>query len=103
MSYISFQNNQYRKHQRGSNTKTSKGFWTDHISSYFVQLAMPYIENSLAFLFITEIETCVFPDIWKIPRIVPIFNDDDKTNKSNYRPISVLIVLSRIFEKLMYN
>ena len=30
--------------------KTSKGFGTDTISSYFLKLAMPYIENSLAYI-----------------------------------------------------
>ena len=41
--------------------------------------------------------------MWKIARIAPIFEDGDKTDKSNYRPIWVLPVLSRIFEKLAYN
>ena len=85
------------------NVKASKGFGIDHLSSYFIKQAIPYIENSLAFIFNTSIETSVFPDMWKIARITPIFKDGNKTNKSNYRPISVLPVLSRIFEKLVYN
>ena len=83
--------------------KASKDFGIDHLSSYFIKQAIPYIENSLAFIFNTSIETSVFPDMWKIARITPIFKDSDKTDKSNYRPIWVLPVLSRVFQKLVYN
>ena len=62
---------------------------------------MPFIENSLVFILNTSIETSMFPDVWKIARITTIFKDGKKTDKSNYRPISVLPVLSRIFEMLI--
>ena len=62
---------------------------------------MPFIEDSLVYLFNTSLETSQFPDPWKIAR-VPIFKDGDKTEKSNYRPISVLPVVSRLFEKLVF-
>ena len=64
-------------------------------------LALPFIGNSLAVLFNTSIETGQFPDSWKVARVTPIFKDLEKTNKSNYRPISVLLVISRLFEKLV--
>ena len=74
--------------------KTAKSFGTDNISSYFLKLALPFIENSLAFLFNTSIETSRFPDSWKVARVTPIFKDGDKAEKSNYRPISVLPVIT---------
>ena len=81
--------------------KTAKSFGTDNISSYFLKLALPFIENLLAFLFNTSIETSHFPYSWKVVRVTPIFKDGDRTEKSNYRPISGLPVISRLFEKLM--
>ena len=39
----------------------------------------------------------------KIAKVVPIFKSGDKKDPSNYRPISVLPALSKIFEKLVYN
>ena len=36
-------------------------------------------------------------------RVTPIFKEGEKSSKVNYRPISVLPVVSRIFEKLVYN
>ena len=66
-----------------------------------MKLALPYIENSLAILFNTSIKTSIFPDAWKLVRVTPIFKDGDKDDKSNYRPISVLPAISRLFEKLI--
>ena len=81
----------------------AKSSEVDNISSHFLTLALPYIEDSLAFLFKTYIETSQFPDLWKVARIIPIFKEGDKTEKSNYRPISVLPVISKLFEKLVFN
>ena len=64
--------------------KATKSFGIDHISSYFLKLADPYFENFLPFfIFNTSLETSVFPDIWKVARVTPIFKDGDKTDKSN--------------------
>ena len=67
-----------------------------------MKLALPFIENSLAVLLNTSIETSQVLDSWKVARVTPIFKDGDKTDKSNYRPISVLPVISRLFEKLVF-
>ena len=83
--------------------KTAKSFGIDNISCYFLKLALPFIENSLAFLFNTSIETSQFPDSWTVARVTPIFKNRDRTEKSNYRPISVLPVISRLFEKLVFD
>ena len=64
---------------------------------------MPFIKYSLVFLFNTSLETSQFPDPWKIARVSPIFKDGDKTEKFNYRSISVLPVISRLFEELVFN
>ena len=82
---------------------TSKSFGTDTISSYFLKMALPFLENSIAMLFNTSLETGIFPDIWKISRVAPIYKEGDKSEKSNYRPISVLPVISRLFERLVYD
>ena len=54
-------------------------------------------------LFNTSLETSIFPDIWKIARVAPIYKEGDNSEKTNYRPISVLPVISRLFERLIYN
>ena len=45
----------------------------------------------------------VFPDIWKLAGVTPIYKSDPKTDLNNYRPISVIPVLSRILERLTHD
>jgi len=44
-----------------------------------------------------------FPVLWEISRVAPIYKEGDKSEKSNYRPISVLPVISRLVERLVYD
>lgn len=44
----------------------------------------------------------VFPDLLKNAKVEPIFKNGDNLSINNYRPISVLPVLSKILEKLMH-
>ena len=56
-------------------------------------------------MYITNLsfQTGVFPRELKITNIVPIFKAGDEMVFTNYRPVSVLPVFSKILERLMYN
>ena len=43
-----------------------------------------------------------FLDSWKVARVAPTYKDGPTDDGSNYRPIYVLPVVARIFEKLIY-
>lgn len=60
---------------------------------------LPYLLH----LFNICLETGVFPDIFKLAVIKPIFKGGDAQMQSNYRPISILPFLSKILEKLIYS
>ena len=45
----------------------------------------------------------VFPDSLNIPSITPAHKEDEPTVKENYRPVSVLSLLSKVFERLIYD
>ena len=47
------------------------------------------------------IHDCIFPDKLKLADIAPLHKKDDKTDKKNYRPISILPAVSKIFERIM--
>ena len=47
-------------------------------------------------------ETGVFPELMKIAEVVPLYKGGDKSQETNYRPISLLTTLSKILEKVMY-
>ena len=56
----------------------------------------------ISILFNNMIEQGVFPDVLKISRVTPVFKKDDPERMNNYRPISNLNNLNKIFEKLLY-
>ena len=43
-----------------------------------------------------------YPGKLKLVKVVPVYKNDDATDPNNYRPISLLSILNRIFEKLVY-
>ena len=50
-----------------------------------------------------SIEKGCFPDDLKLAEVSPIFKKKDNLNKANYRPVSVLSHVSKVFERIMYN
>ena len=57
----------------------------------------------LTYLINTSFSEGIFPSELKLARVVPIFKAGDPTEITNYRPISVLTLFSKVFEKIMYN
>ena len=64
-----------------------------------VSILSPYLEEIFNF----SIKTGVFPNEFKIGKVTPIFKSGEKEDLNNYRPISVLPTIARVFEKLLYN
>ena len=52
--------------------------------------------------FNNSIKNGTFPNNQKYADVSPIFKNEDKLDKSNYRPVSILVALSKIFERLLY-
>ena len=67
-----------------------------------LKLARSVISLPLAEIFNQSILTGIYPAKFKLAKIVPVFKDDDETLPENYRPISLLSIYNRIFEKLIY-
>ena len=56
----------------------------------------------VADFFNVSVRNHVFLEVIYLTRIVPIFKSGDNTNPKNYRPISVLNFITKLFEKLMH-
>ena len=74
----------------------------DKVSNKLLKIAAPYIYKSLADIFNLSIQTSTFPKQWKVAVVLPLHKSgvDDEVN--NYRPISFLSTIARLFERLMY-
>ena len=53
-------------------------------------------------IFNLAISTGVYPTNLKIAKVIPIFKKGDPTSVNNYRPISILSTINKIFEKILY-
>ena len=71
-------------------------FLTEHLKT------AEHIAPSLTDIFNFSIETKVFPDDLKVGKVAPVYKSGDKDDLNNYRPISVLPTVARVFEKILY-
>ena len=61
------------------------------------------IVSGLVIIFNKLLEEGRFPELLKIAKVIPIFKSEERTDPSNYRPISLLSVFDKLLGKLMYN
>ena len=66
-------------------------------------MACNIIAPSLTKIFIRSINTGIFPTEWKLARVTPIFKKGKRDDPNNYRPISVIPTVAKIFEKIAYD
>ena len=78
--------------------KDSAAGW-DELRSNMIKHVKQDIKLPLAHICNLSFGTGVFPSDLKIANVVPIFKSNDKMIFSNYRPVSVLPVLSKLIEK----
>ena len=84
------------------NLKQSSPRWDD-ISSSIVKHTCHYFIEPLMHVSNLSITQGVFPHELKVGKVIPLFKSNDPMVFSNYRPVSVLPLFSKIFERLMYN
>ena len=82
-------------------SKNSAG--RDCISNRIVKYIKHEIVSPLTKLINKSLELGVFPDSMKLAYITPLYKSGSECLNTNYRPISLLPVLSKVFEKVMYS
>merc|ERR1712179_816818 len=76
----------------------------DGISTRLLKDMIPAIPHVLIDLINTSLRTGYFPDQLKIAKVIPVYkNAGRKDEFTNYRPISLLPALSKVFEKVVVN
>ena len=85
------------------NMQNKKRSRYDNISNQMLKWLRPVITRPLSIIFNMSLEHGIFPNSMKIAEIVPLHKGGDETQCNNYRPISLLITISKILEKLMYS
>ena len=90
-----------RKIIKALKSKNSCGY--DKITSPIIKVSAPYIISPLTHICNAALSSGIFPDRLKYAIVKPIYKKGSRQDISNYRPISLLTMFSKIFEKLMFN
>ena len=80
--------------------KSSSGY--DGISNKLLKLLNNSISYPLSIIFNQSIQTGIYPDKMKLAEVIPLYKGKDSDEIINYWPISLLITMSKVIEKLIY-
>jgi hypothetical protein len=83
--------------------KSNESSGYDGISSRILKLCSVSISAPLSYICNMSIITGVFHERLKYPVIKPLYKKGDKVDNTNYRPISMLTVFSKILENVMHH
>ena len=86
---------------RSLNSNKAHGW--DGISIRMIKICDESIALPLKIIFDTALKSGSYPDKWKRANVVPVHKKESKNILKNYRPISLLPVCGKIFEKCIYN
>ena len=76
---------------------------SDGISGQILLTCDESVIIPLQIIFTNILSTSIYPDMWKLANVTPIFKKGDKQLIKNYRPISLLPICGKILEKIIFN
>ena len=72
-----------------------------NISVFTYKILASLISHTVSMFFNNSLSECIFPDCFKTAKIIQVFKFGDLNSTANYRHISMLPFLSKMFEKLV--
>ena len=75
----------------------------DEINACLLKLVSPFIAEPLMYLCNQSLSEGLFPTKLKLANVIPLYKSDDSFVFNNYWPVSLLCVISKVLEKVMYN
>ena len=83
------------------NPKKATG--SDGISAQMLLLCGETASRPLQIIFSSILSTGIYPNVWKLANVTPIHKKNSKQEINNYRPISLLPICGKLFEKIVFN
>ncbi|XP_050066213.1 uncharacterized protein LOC126555315 [Aphis gossypii] len=80
---------------------TTRGSGPDGISAIFLYRCRNHLILPICAIFNKSLAEGIFPSVWKCSRVTPILKSGDPTDVTNYRPISGLPFLGKMFESIV--
>lgn len=81
---------------------TNKACGPDLISHRMLKGCNQTISMPLVTLFNRSLNEGIFPDPWKVANVTPIFKKGERSLPSNYRPVSLLSCVGKLFERVVF-
>ena len=81
---------------------SSKATGPDNISARFLKDAADLIAPFIAHIINLSLEQGTVPDDMKHSKVIPLFKKGDRSDPGNYRPVSILSVVSKVLEKVVH-
>ena len=75
--------------------KSKKSMGTDDVPAHLLKLALPYTVEPLTCIYNLCIPKSVFPKMFKTAKVVPLPKNTDRSDPNNFKPISLLSLLSK--------
>ena len=82
---------------------TNKAHGCDGISAAMIKICDKSVVEPLCSIFERCLETGVYPTQWQKANVIPVHKKGCRQNKCNYRPISLIPIFGKIFEKLLFD
>ena len=101
LSSLDFNEDEALKIIRSLNIHKAHGH--DDISIRMIKICDKSLLKPLTILFQNSINSSCYPIIWKRSNIIPVHKKNNKQLVNNYRPISLLPIFGKIFEKIIFD
>ena len=85
------------------NLKPKKSSGLDKIDNILIKELRALISAPLSIIYSNSLTEGIFPDKMKTSKVIPLHKNKSKDETNNYRPISLLLTISKILEKAMYH
>ena len=80
----------------------NKAFGPDEISPKFLKEGAVELAPILMFIYNESLTKGIFPQDWKRANVIPLFKKGNRHEINNYRPVSLLSVLGKVFERIVF-
>ena len=86
-----------------SNLQSNKANGPAKIPAYFLKKTAPLIAPILFLIFQSSLNQGILPPDWKTANIIPIYKKGNRSQLSNYRPVSLTSICCKALERIIYS